>query len=84
MTKHNRMITFENGIDLRARTATKPQVARFRLNRASHGKTTPNANEYVYCVIGTAYGYIHTSSGTVRTWLSYSGAHKAKCQYISN
>jgi hypothetical protein len=34
-----------------------------------------------YIVVGTAYGYIHTSAGDIRTWNSYSGARKAARNY---
>jgi hypothetical protein len=29
-----------------------------------------------WCIAGTGYGYYHTTSGTIRTWKTYSGAHK--------
>ena len=58
------MVVFDNGIDHRAREAKTPQVAKFRIC----------GDYYEYCVIGTQYGYIHTSSGTVRTWKTASGA----------
>lgn len=60
------MITFENGIDIRARNVEKPTVARFRVT----------GTEYRFCIIGTQYGYIHTTSGDVRTWRSASGAYR--------
>ena len=65
------MITFENGIDIRAREAVKPTVARFHVS----------SGNYEYCVIGTDYGHIHTSGGNVRTWGSYSGAYKHARDY---
>lgn len=65
------MITFENGIDIRAREAQEPTVARIRVR----------GDEYRYCVIGTAYGHLHTTGGDVRTWGSYSGAYKASRDY---
>lgn len=65
------MITFENGIDLRCRQAAKPTVAKFRIV----------AEKYAYVVIGTAYGYWHTSAGDVRTWATYSGARRAALRY---
>lgn len=58
------MLVFDNGIDHRARMASAPEVAKFRIC----------GDHYEYCVIGTQYGYIHTSSGTVRTWKTASGA----------
>lgn len=66
------MITFENGIDIRCREATKPTVAKFHMGNS----------EYRYVVIGTQYGYIHTSGGDVRTWGSYSAARKFIKRYI--
>ena len=65
------MIVFENGIDIRCREVTKPQIAKFRVKD----------NEYRFVVIGTQYGHIHTSAGDVRTWGSYSGAYKFLKQY---
>lgn len=67
------MITFENGIDSRARSVNTPTVAKFELG---NGTTA-------YCVIGTDYGYIHTSGGNVRTWKSYSGARRYARNYVS-
>lgn len=65
------MIVFENGLDIRCREVTKPQVAKFRVK----------GSEYRFVVIGTQYGHIHTSGGDVRTWGSYSGAYKFLKQY---
>lgn len=64
------METFESGIDERCRHPKSPTVARIRLNLG-----------YGYCVIGTEYGYLRTAMGDVRTWRSYSGAHKAAKRY---
>lgn len=65
------MITFENGFDSRMREASAPTVAKFRIS----------GNEYRFVVIGTAYGYLHTTGGDVRTWGSYSGARRAARNY---
>lgn len=35
-----------------------------------------------YCVIGTNYGYIHTTAGEMKFWKSYRGAYKAAKRYI--
>jgi hypothetical protein len=67
------MITFENGIDGRCRSVSVPTVACVRVN-AQIG--------YWYCVIGTEYGYIHTTGGDLRTWKSYSGARRAARNYV--
>ncbi|WQZ00896.1 hypothetical protein [Stenotrophomonas phage StenR_269] len=69
--KERIMITFENGIDARARAVFSPQVARFHMGNG----------EYRYVCIGTDYGYIHTSGGDVRTWKSYSGARRFLTAY---
>ena len=66
------MITFENGIDSRCREPAKPTVAKLRIV----------AEKYAYVVIGTSYGYWHTSGGDVRTWASYGGARKAALRYV--
>lgn len=49
---------------------TKPTVL-----RADFG------NGIKYIVVGTAYGYLHTTAGDIRTWASYSGAYKAAKKY---
>lgn len=67
------MITFEKGMDARCRDAKKPTVAKFNVSGAI----------YAYCVIGTEYGYIHTSGGDVRIWKTYSGARRAAVNYRS-
>lgn len=66
------MITFENGIDYRARSPKAPEVAKFHMGNGT----------YKYCVIGTNYGYIHTVGGDVRVWGSYSGAYRAAKNYV--
>ena len=38
---------------------------------------------YLFCVIGTHYGYLHTSAGDIRTWKSASGARKAAKRYAA-
>lgn len=81
------MITFENGIDVRCREVAKPMVAKFRVDNPNCAfrqiQLRDGAQpEYRYVVIGTQYGYIHTSGGDVRTWKSYSGAYKFMKSYI--
>lgn len=66
------MLVFENGMDIRARTAPAPEVAKFHIG---NGK-------YEYCVIGTQYGHIHTIGGDVRTWKTASGARHAIKRYV--
>jgi len=34
-----------------------------------------------YAIVGTMYGYLHTSGGDVRMWRSYSGAYQAAKRY---
>lgn len=65
------MITFENGIDARCREVSKPTVARFSMGNG----------RYRFIVIGTQYGYVHTTGGEIRTWLSYSGARRFARSY---
>ena len=62
------MIKFDNGIDGRSRDFNVPTVARFGDR---------------FCVVGTEYGHIHTTSGDVKTWGSYSGAYRAMKNYRS-
>ena len=66
------LITFTQGIDHRCRELKTPTVARLLVAGAQHR----------YIVIGTEYGYLHTTGGDVRTWRSYSGAYKAAKRYV--
>jgi len=66
------MVTFESGMDIRCREPKVPTVARFAMGDGT----------YRYVVIGTQYGYIHTTGGDVRTWRSYSGARRFACSYV--
>jgi hypothetical protein len=61
------MMTFEKVIDIRAREVKTPTVARY----------IPVPGEACYVVIGTKYGCLRDIHGNVRTWRSYSGAHRA-------
>lgn len=65
------MLVFENGMDIRSRTAPTPEVAKFHIG----------GGKYEYCVIGTQYGHIHTTGGDVRTWKSCSGARRFARNY---
>ena len=38
-------------------------------------------NYTMFCVVGTAYGHLHNTSGDMRLWKSYSGAYKVAKQY---
>jgi hypothetical protein len=66
-------------IDINPRAYAKPTVVRFR-TPASQFSWAP-APRVLYAVCGTAYGYLHTTAGDVRTWGSYSGARKAAKAY---
>ena len=66
------MLTFDNGMDIRCRQVTRAQVARFR----THG------NNFEFVIIGTQYGYIHTSGGDVRTWKTANGARRFLRKYV--
>lgn len=50
--------------------------ARLREGRPRVGRFWTGAR-FMWCLIGTDYGYLHTSSGDVRTWKSESGARHA-------
>ena len=65
------MITFEHGLDIRTREPRAPTVARFAMGDGT----------YQFIVIGTAYGHVHTQSGDVRTWQTYSGARRFARSY---
>lgn len=36
-----------------------------------------------WAIVGTDYGYLHTTSGDVRTWKTRSGARKALKRYLN-
>jgi hypothetical protein len=65
------MITFDGVLDIRTREPSEPTVARIQTRNG----------QYLYCVIGTEYGHLHTTGGDVRTWGSYSGAKRARDEY---
>jgi hypothetical protein len=65
------MLVFENGMDIRSRTAPVPEVAKFHMGNGV----------YEFVVIGTQYGHIHTTGGDVRTWKTKSGARHAIKRY---
>jgi hypothetical protein len=60
------MVTFENGMDIRCREVPSAQVARFKVS----------SDTFAFVIIGTQYGYIHTSGGDVRTWKTAKGARR--------
>lgn len=66
-----RLITFEKGVDSRCRDFKVPTVAKIVVGA-----------DIRYCVIGTQYGYIHTTGGDLLTWKSYSGARRAARNYV--
>lgn len=81
------MITFYDTIDYRCRQPMQPQVAKLVINELVENTNKPHrplthCRTTRYIVIGTQYGYIHTTAGDVRTWRTYSGAHKAKQRYV--
>jgi hypothetical protein len=56
-----------------ARACIVPTVARLPM-----GNGKPDR----FAVVGTNYGYIHTTAGDIRTWASYSGARRAARNYV--
>lgn len=62
---------FKNGMDARCRDFNKPTVARFWVTET----------ELRFAIVGTDYGYLHTTGGNVRTWRSYSGARRVAKKY---
>ena len=42
-----------------------------------------NPEKALFAVIGTPYGWQHTSAGDIRTWRSASGARRAAKAYVS-
>jgi hypothetical protein len=69
----------------------EPRAARMSLCGGRHDYLTYSGQctrceatpRILYCVIGTDYGFLHNSSGDVRTWRSASGARRAAKQYKS-
>jgi hypothetical protein len=80
------MFTFINHLDARLHGAA-PQVARIELTMRTYATDSIVATDTTvtkYICIGTEYNYIHTSSGDVRTWDSYSGARKFLVRYCED
>ena len=71
-TKKEQLPEFKEGMDKRCRDFFKPTVARFWVTET----------KMRWAVVGTEYGYLHTSGGNVRTWGSYSGALMAAKRYV--
>lgn len=67
-------------IDIDPRSYTKPTVVRFRTPTSQFNRLGPV--RVLYAVCGTQYGYLHTTSGDVRVWNSYSGAYKVMRAYV--
>jgi hypothetical protein len=57
------MITFLYAVDERCREPKKPEVAELKF-----------PDETVYIIIGTEYGYLHTTFGTAMTFKHKSSA----------
>jgi hypothetical protein len=80
-------------IDGKAQIDTRagpPRAARLSLCGAAHDYMTFSglcsahpeaAPRFLHCVIGTDYGYLHTSAGDIRTWRSASSARRAARTY---
>jgi hypothetical protein len=58
-------------LDVSPRSYSTPTVVRVMV--------APGVVRYVVC--GTDYGFLHTTSGDVRTWRSYSGARRVARNY---
>ncbi len=76
------ILTLPLWIDISPRSYKKPTVVRFRTPTSQFSWAGPV--RVLYAVCGTDYGYIHNTSGDVRTWSSYSGAYKGMRRYIGN
>jgi len=46
-----------------------------------HANTPAHARN-LWCVAGTAYGFLHSRDGGIRTWKSRSGARHAAARYV--
>jgi hypothetical protein len=60
-----------DGSDAKLRSG-EPRVGMIHL----YAPFTDTIVDTKYCLIGTDYGYVHTSAGDVRTWDTISGAKK--------
>lgn len=79
-----------NEVDHVNTRAGEPRAARLSLAGGRHDFMTFSGlsdcalpPHILYCVIGTSYGYLHTSAGDIRTWKSASGARKAAKTYAA-
>jgi hypothetical protein len=73
-------LTTWSGLDKSPYDYKKPTVVRFLSHKKNYSwEPEPRI---LFAVVGTEYGYLHTSAGDVRTWCSYSGTRKAAIKYI--
>ena len=59
-------LMLNNRFHAAVKSATEPVAVPYQLDRT----TT------VYAIAGTTYGYVHTTSGNVRTWETANGARR--------
>lgn len=68
------MENYYDAVDIRAR---KGPMRIARLHLSGNSMSPKVYDTQLYIIVGSEYGYVHTSSGDVRTWETYSGAWKA-------
>lgn len=71
--------TIPTWFDIHPREYKKPTIIRFRAP-ASQFSRGPKS-QILFAIVGTDYGYLHTTGGDLRTWKSYSGAYRILKQY---
>ena len=71
--------TIPTWFDIHPREYKKPTIIRFRVP-ASQFSWGPKS-QILFAIVGTDYGYLHTTGGDLRTWKSYSGAYRILKQY---
>ena len=65
-------MTYVNSeFDSALKSATKPTVVKFYINELAAKLRQP-----CFAIVGTSYGYVHTTGGDVRYWLTRNGARR--------
>ena len=71
--------TIPTWLDIHPREYKKPTIVRFRVSDSPFSGGPKS--QILFAIVGTDYGYLHTTGGDLRTWKSYSGAYRILKQY---
>ena len=71
--------TIPTWLDIHPREYKKPTIVRVRVPDSPF--SWGPKSQILFAIVGTDYGYLHTTGGDLRTWKSYSGAYRILKQY---